>query len=211
MHDAPLEVDIAPAQRAQLAEAQSGVGGRQDQRGVLGVRRRARGELVVGQPALGRRVVRALAKRARKQLDLVAGQDAKLRRAAHGLALDAGGHVDGEPVVALRALEDPVDDDEVLVDRPRGEATLVDVMGAKRVDHLARELGEGQLTERRRQHLVDRLAVVAQRVGPALAIDLEVAQRLRLHHQGAPRAGLRRPRDRGPHDGHGRGLEAHPA
>jgi hypothetical protein len=36
VHDAPLEVDVAPAQRAQLAEAQPGVGGGEDQRGRNG-------------------------------------------------------------------------------------------------------------------------------------------------------------------------------
>ncbi len=47
---------------------------------------------------------------------------ARLGRAAHRLALDAGSRVDGKTVMALCALEDAVDDDEVLVDRPRGQA-----------------------------------------------------------------------------------------
>ena len=96
---------------------------------------------------------------------------------AHGLALDAGGGVDRQAVVALGALEDAVEQDKVLVDRPGGQAALVDVMGAEGIDHLRGQLGQRQLAERRHEDVVDDVAVVAQRGLAALAVELKAVGR----------------------------------
>lgn len=122
---------------------------------------------------------RPFARGACERGDLLGRQDAELGGAAHGLALDAGDRVGGQAEVALGALEDRVQDEQILVDRPRCEASLGDEMGAVVVDELGRERAQRQLPEQRDEHVVGHAAVVPQRGRASAAVVLDVAQPLR--------------------------------
>ena len=85
VHDAVGEVDVEPAEGAQLAHAQAGEGGGDVDRAVeLG--------------AVG----------ARDGVDLVGGEDREVAGALDGDALGVVGGVGGDPALALGALEDRV-------------------------------------------------------------------------------------------------------
>jgi len=133
------EVGVAPAKGAQLAHAQTGVGRREVEHRVLG-----RGG------------------RASERPHLLGREHVELPRAADRLPVDARCRVGREPVDALRALEDPVHEREVLVDRAGRELILDDQPAAERVDVGAGDRLDRRLPEHRSQHALDHQAVVAQ-------------------------------------------------
>ena len=80
--------------------------------------------------------------------------------------------------MALGALEDRVQHEQVLVDRARREAALGDEVGAVGVHELGADGAQRQVPEQRIEDVVDHPAVVAHGRRTASAVELDVAQPL---------------------------------
>jgi hypothetical protein len=173
VHEPTHEVDVAPAQREQLALAQTGVGGHAEDRRVLRVGR-----------------VR------REQLDLVGLVGLELARVDDARALHEVGRggVPLEPPHAAGALEDAVQHRQVTHDHARRHAPLahqphlvgVHVVGRDRLDRAGAELRE--------EVALHDAAVVARRLAVHPALLLDVAQVLGggVRERGARAPGARK-------------------
>jgi hypothetical protein len=168
------EVDVAPAEREQLAHPEAGEGGREEDRSVLGRVRVAD-----------------------ERQDLLGRVDVDRDAAPARLLLDAGHRVRRQPVLLASALQHPMEDREQLVDRAVAEATLAHELGSPGVDPGRRDVLEREPTESRDEMRSNRAAVVVERGPLALAVELdptqEVVAGLRERDAGAVLAGQHAP------------------
>ena len=91
--------------------------------------------------------MRAGARGAGERLDLLGSQDAEVAGGTYRLAVESGDGVRGQAEVALGALEDRVQHEQVLVDRARCEAPLGDELGAVGVHELGADRAQRQVAE----------------------------------------------------------------
>ena len=82
-----------------------------------------------------------------ERLDLLGSQDAEVAGGTYRLAVESGDGVRGQAEVALGALEDRVQHEQVLVDRARCEAPLGDEVGAVGVHELGADRAQRQVAE----------------------------------------------------------------
>lgn len=128
----PVEVDLAPAKRKQLAHAQAGERGGQEHPGVLLARRRAH-----------------------EPPHFLAAVDVDVDPLLARLLLDLRHRVRRKPVELARPLEDAVQHRQDLVDRLVGEPALCDDLGAPGVDYPGRNFLKPHMAEGRQQVGVD--------------------------------------------------------
>ena len=143
------EVDVSPAESDELAAAEAGERGREEDRRVL---------LGLGRPDEGP--------------DLLGGEDLDGGRLAEAGLLDVGHRVVAELVDPTSAFEHAVEDREDL-----GLRSVADRQGRlPRLDALGREVLEAQGAESGQQVRPDDRAVVDDRGGLAVEVELDVAQ-----------------------------------
>ena len=148
------EVDVAPAQRDELALAQSGERGQEEQRAVL---------LVVGVP--------------HEREDLVGREHVDAaRRRRRARAVDVAHRVGVELPDAARTLHEPVEDDDDLLLGAVGQRTIAPELARPALDELRRDVLQAPSAERRQQVVAHDRPRIADGARLALAVVLEEAQ-----------------------------------